>query len=147
MNDIKDKWSKSEGIYVLASTKVNEKPNWLQEGGNFAIWYDSARTNWNLGYASDLGSSTAKFLTDYKEGTALPHATPWKRNLNGRWTASDDILVTLVKGNIVFIVYNIYNFLKISTLQTFTSKRLEPHDFLFLTHHILRRPLSSKRFF
>ena len=112
MNDVKDRWSKKEGIYVLASTKVNGKPNWLQEGGKNAIWYDGVRENWLLGSASKLGSSTAKLITNTKwdtenTGTALPHATPWKYHLNGKWTASDDILVTLVEGNIVFIVYNI----------------------------------------
>ena len=63
MNDVKEKWSTSEGIYILASTKVNGKNHWLQGGGTDAIWYDKGFTNWKLGDLSSLGSSTAKILT------------------------------------------------------------------------------------
>jgi len=99
MNDVKDKWSTSDGIYVLASTKENTRPYWLQEGGEHAIWYDPEFTNWKLGLASQIGSSVAKLLTDKEDtGTALPHATPWKYLLNEKWTASDDILVTPVEA-------------------------------------------------
>ena len=103
MNDVKEMWSTSEGIYILASTKVNGKNYWLQGGGTDAIWYDKAFKSWNLGGLSSLGNSTAKILTS--QGTAvnsLPHeVTPWKLSVNGTWTASDDIIVTLFEGELV----------------------------------------------
>ena len=105
MNDIKEKWSTSEGIYILASTKVNGKNHWLQGGGTNAIWYDKGFINWKLGDLSSLGSSTAKISTTY--GTAvnsLPHElTPWWFLVNGTWTASDDIIVTLFEGELVIL--------------------------------------------
>ena len=100
MNDVKEKFSTVEGIYILASTKVNGKPHWLQEGGTEAIWFDPVWTNWKLGSKSYLGGSKAKILTikDSAEGM-LPHEiTPWRYLINGTWTYSDDIIV---KGEIV----------------------------------------------
>ena len=109
MNDVKEKWSTSEGIYILASTKVNGKNHWLQGGGTDAIWYDKGFTNWKLGDLSSLGSSTAKILTT--QGTAinsLPHeVTPWTFLVNGTWTASDDVIVTLFEGEIVILGTNV----------------------------------------
>ena len=105
MNDVKEMWSTSEGIYILASTKVNGKNHWLQGGGTDAIWYDKVFKSWNLGGLSSLGNSTEKILTS--QGTAvnsLPHeVTPWKLSVNGTWTASDDIIVTLFEGELVIL--------------------------------------------
>ena len=103
MNDVKEKFSSIEGVYILASTKVNGKYHWLQEGGTKAIWFDPVWTNWKLGSQSNLGSSTSNLLTikDSAEGM-LPHEiTPWKLSVNGTWTASDDIIVTLFEGEIL----------------------------------------------
>ena len=137
MNGAKEKWSTSEGIYILASTKVNGKNHWLQGGGTDAIWYDKAFTNWNLGNLSSLGSSTAKILT--AQGTAvnsLPQVTPWKFLVDGTWTASDDITITLFEGDILISGINVPCGWKLLALKREKTKdnafSRESGDFYFL---------------
>ena len=103
MNDVKEKFSTIEGNYILASTKVNGKPHWLQEGGADAIWFDPVNNNWKLGSQSILGNAFgAKILTmkDSAEERLPNEITPWLYLVKGTWTYSNDIVV---KGEIVLI--------------------------------------------
>ena len=109
VGEVKEKCTQIEGIYNLASILKNKKPFWSQEFGTNVIWYDKEWKNWKIGLKKYLGTETgARVLTHQGTGeTALPHeATPWKCLVNNVWTASDDIIVTLVKGNIVFEISN-----------------------------------------
>ena len=97
MNDVKEKFSTIEGNYILASTKVNGKPHWLQEGGADAIWFDPVNNNWKLGSQSILGNTTgAKILTtkDSAEKMLPNEIIPWLYLVNRMWTFSDDIVVS-----------------------------------------------------
>merc|ERR1711935_1104029 len=38
--EVKERWMKSEGTYILAPNLLNDKPYWLKETGLQAIWYD-----------------------------------------------------------------------------------------------------------
>ena len=99
MNDVKEKFSTVEGIYILASTKVNGKPHWLQEGGTDAIWFDPVFNNWKLGSQSILGNAFgSKILTtkDSAEEMLPNEITPWLYSVNGSWTFSDDIVVSIM---------------------------------------------------
>jgi len=93
--EVKERWEKSEGTYILAPNLLNDKPYWLKEAGLQAIWYDKVFKNWKIGDQSDLGTTTSRLLTT--KGTAdtgLPHeVTPWKYLVNGAWTASTDIVI------------------------------------------------------
>jgi len=96
MNDVKEKFSIVEGIYILASTKVNGKPHWLQEGGTDAIWFDPVFNNWKLGSQSILGNAFgSKILTtkDSAEEMLPNEISPWLYTVKGTWTYSDDIVV------------------------------------------------------
>ena len=94
--DVKSRLSKYEGNYVLAPDDlVNGEAFWNSEDGANSLWYDKIWQNWKIGPVGNRGSSNAYFLTT--KGTAedgLPHEIkPWKQNVGGEWTASDDIVV------------------------------------------------------
>ena len=68
-----------EGLYILGSKQINDKPYWIQHKAywmkerGMAIWYEKEDgvENWNIGNIEDLGNSAAIM---YSSGNSVgPH--------------------------------------------------------------------------
>ena len=93
----KDKASK-EGIYILQTNLVNEKPHWLQENGGSAIWADE-NVKWSIGYKINLGGIPCGIYSPDNVENPL-QALTWKYAINdNKWIESKDIVVSK-RGNI-----------------------------------------------
>ena len=69
------------GVYTLQPELVNNYPTWKQKLSKNSIWFDSACSSWNIGFTSDLGSSTGGIDGPKSEDD-------WPQNLSG-WQYDD----------------------------------------------------------
>ena len=100
-NEVKDKWSTSEGIYNLAATLENGKSHWLQEGGTDAIWYNDINKRWMLGGTLD-GTKAKMFTRKGAAETRDPQEATWMyKAKNSSWIPTNDIQVS--EGENLFV--------------------------------------------
>ena len=83
-----------EGYYILTSTLVNGKQNWInvQSSKTFAIWYDIEYKNWKIGSYESLGTSTSS-LKSTNDVNSPKDATTWKywNYDDGEWMTTSNI--------------------------------------------------------
>ena len=94
--EAKDAQGARAGFYTLGPNSVNGRSHWLQDSGTNAIWYDKPNENWNIGKQDGIGSSTASIYTP-QDVAGQQEATTWKYISGGKWTISNDILVSTFK--------------------------------------------------
>ena len=68
--------SKCDGIYDLEETKINEKSQWIQRNGQFAVWWDKDSSSWVIGDVSYL-SSTVFIKGQSKNDNPPINITKW----------------------------------------------------------------------
>ena len=106
-----------EGLYILGSNKINDKPYWIQHKAywmkerGMAIWYEKEDgvENWNIGNIEDLGNSAAIM---YSSGNSVgPHEqsiwNAWNYFINhddDDWSCfqTTDVLVSPAPGIFIF---------------------------------------------
>ena len=48
-NELKEKMSLYEGVYVQSTAMLNERPSYVQQGGENGIWFNKRRNVWTIG--------------------------------------------------------------------------------------------------
>ena len=106
-----------EGLYILGSKQINDKPYWIQHKAywmkerGMAIWYEKEDgvENWNIGNIEDLGNSAAIM---YSSGNSVgPHEqsiwNAWNYFINhddDDWSCfqTTDVLISPAPGIFIF---------------------------------------------
>ena len=52
-NKLKEKMSLYEGVYVQSNAMLNERPSYVQEGGENSIFFNKRRNVWTIGKMKD----------------------------------------------------------------------------------------------
>ena len=94
-NVVLNQWKHEQQRYILKlneSFTMNEKPYWISENGNFAIWWQKNR--WLFGSINNLGEDTSKIRSNKINGFLYPHeiGQNWRYyTMNGRiWLDGKD---------------------------------------------------------
>ena len=94
--EAKDAQGTRAGFYTLGPNSVNGRSHWLQDSGTNTIWYDKPNENWKIGDQDDISSSITGIYTP-QDVAGPQEATTWKYLSGGKWTISNDILVSTFK--------------------------------------------------
>ena len=57
--------STSQGTYTLADSKINGYPHWIQESGDFALWFSKGSSAWEVGNYNYLGEDQGHIIGPY----------------------------------------------------------------------------------
>ena len=89
-----------EGIYNIGPISVNNKPHWIQEHGENAIWGDKDKSSWRIGRWANLGKDMCGLFSyqTFEATRQLPHnVTGWKYYSN-QWIKADDMITVKAFG-------------------------------------------------
>ncbi|MEP4100984.1 TonB-dependent receptor, partial [Paraglaciecola sp.] len=97
------------GVCVPTSTTVNDTAETTQKGIEFAVQYDLAGFEDDLGWASGFGVIFNYTIQEFSGGEAVNTATSRANTVFGLTTGDEDINVTAVQG-LIDLSENAYNF-------------------------------------